>query len=67
MEWLDLAQDRDKWRSLVSTVKTVRFVQNVGNVLIRLGNIGFLRVALMNETSLFVCLFVCLFISQFVT
>ena len=56
LEWLDLAQVRDTWRSFVSTVMTIRFVQNAGNVLIRLGTMSFLRMTLINETSSLVCL-----------
>jgi len=40
----------------VSTVMTIRIVQNAGKVLIWLGAISFLRMTLINEASLFVCL-----------
>jgi len=34
MEWLDLAEDRDKWRALINTVEKLRVPQN-GNFLTR--------------------------------
>jgi len=67
LEWLDLTQVRDTWRSVVSTVMTIRFVQNAVNVLIKLGTISVLRMALINEASLFVCLFFNRLVSYLVT
>jgi hypothetical protein len=31
--WIESAQDRDRWRALVSTVKNLGFPKNVGNFL----------------------------------
>jgi hypothetical protein len=33
MDWIDLAQDRDQWSSLVNTVMNLRVPQNVGKFL----------------------------------
>jgi hypothetical protein len=33
MDWIDLAQDRDQWRSLVITVMNLRVSQNAGKFL----------------------------------
>jgi hypothetical protein len=32
--WIDLAQDRDQWRSLVNTVMKLRFRKILGNSLV---------------------------------
>ena len=32
-DWMGLAQDRDRWRALVSTVMKVRLKYNLGNLL----------------------------------
>jgi hypothetical protein len=32
-DWIGSAQDRDRWRALVSTVKNFGFHKNVGNFL----------------------------------
>jgi hypothetical protein len=49
MDWIDLAQDRDQWRSLVDTVMNLRVPQNAGKFLSS-GTIGgFSRRAQLHE------------------
>jgi len=33
IEWIDLAQDRDRWRALVNGIMNLRVTQNAGKCL----------------------------------
>jgi hypothetical protein len=33
MDWIDLAQDSDRWRALVNAILNLRFPENAGNFL----------------------------------
>jgi hypothetical protein len=33
MDWIDLAQERDRWRALLNAIMNLRVPQNVGNFL----------------------------------
>ena len=43
MDWIGLAQDRDMWRTLVSTVMNLRVPRNAGNILTSCKPVSFPR------------------------
>jgi hypothetical protein len=45
MDWIDLAQDREKWQVLVNRVMNIRVPQNAWNFLTSCGTIRFSRKA----------------------
>jgi hypothetical protein len=51
MDWIDLAQARDQWRSLLNMVMNLRVPQNVGKFLSSCTTGGFSRRAQFHEVS----------------
>jgi hypothetical protein len=41
MDWINLAQDRDRWRALANTVKNLRVLENAWNFLSSSGRFSF--------------------------
>ena len=51
MDWIDLAEDRDRWWILVSAVMNLRVPQNAGNFLTSWGSVSFSRRTLLHGVS----------------
>jgi hypothetical protein len=50
-DWIRMAQDRDRWRALVSEVRNLRVPQNAGNFLTSCKTVSFSRRTLLHGVS----------------
>jgi CRISPR/Cas system-associated protein Cas7 (RAMP superfamily) len=48
MDWIDLAQDRDRWQALLNAVMNLWVRKNVGNFLISSGPLSFSKRTLLH-------------------
>jgi len=51
MDWIELAQDRDRWQTLVNVVMNLRVPQNAGNFMTSCKPVSFSRRTLLHGVS----------------
>ena len=48
MEWINLAYEKERWRTVLKAVTRLQVLYNTGHILNGWGNIGFSRVTLLH-------------------
>ena len=51
MDWIDMVQDRDRWRAVVNSVMNLWVPENAGNFLSSSGTVSFSRMTLLHGVS----------------
>jgi len=51
MDWIELAQERDRWRTLANAVMNLRVLKNAGNFLTSSKPVSFSRMTLFRRVS----------------
>ena len=51
MDWIDLAQNKDRWRAFANVVMNIRAPRNAGNFLTSCGFVSFSTRTLLHEVS----------------